>query len=240
MVAAALPTLLEVQELDTAIDQLLRRRETLPARVELVAATGGEQASRGDHDEVAARAHELGRVQRRLEDEVASLEDKAAATDRQLYSGTVTAPRELQALQDEAASLRRRISALEDDLLSVMEELEPVAAEVDRTGAAQAQAVERVVRLREEVAAAEQALDAQLVEVRAARASLASGVPEDLLARYERIRARAGGVGIARLDDHRCTGCHLVLPNREVDQLRRLPADEVALHDECGRILVRG
>lgn len=240
MVADALPTLLEVQDLDTATDQLLRRRGTLPARGELATATAAEQALRSDRDEVAARAHELGRVQRRLEDEVASLEAKASTTDRQLYSGRVTAPRELQALQDEAASLRRRVSAVEDDLLGVMEELEPVSGEVDRTGAAHEEAVGRVAQLSGEVATAEQAIDAELAEVRASRSSLASGVPGDLLARYERIRARTGGVGIARLDDHRCTGCHLVLPNREVDQLRRLPADEVVLHDECGRILVRG
>ncbi len=239
MVAAALLTLLEVQDLDTSADQLTRRRETMSLREQLAAATAEGVALQAELEGVAARAHDLDRVQRRLEDEVASLADKAAATDRQLYSGTVTAPRELQALQDEAASLRRRTTALEDELLEVMEALEPVTAALEHLRGAQRQASERAEQLRNELDAAVAAIDGELLDVAASRQALAAGISPELLARYERIRARAGGVGIARLDGHRCTGCHLVLPNREVDELRRLPADEVVLHDECGRILVR-
>jgi hypothetical protein len=89
------------------------------------------------------------------------------------------------------------------------------------------------------VAAEEASIDDELGRVATSRAALVVGVPPALVTQYERIRARAGGVGVARLDGHRCTGCHLELPNREVDELRRAPADQVVLHEECGRILVR-
>lgn len=239
MAASALPTLLEVQALDTSADQLVHRRESLPARAELAAVTAEESQLQEALGEASAKAHDLERSQRRLEDEVASLEDKASTTDRQLYSGTVTAPRELQALQDEASALRRRINVLEDELLGIMELLEPVATEVARLDAAREEAATRADQLRADITAAVAAVDQELADVGSSRQALASSVPPDLLAQYERIRARAGGVGIARLDDHRCTGCHLVLPNREVDELRRLPVDAIVLHDECGRILVR-
>jgi predicted nucleic acid-binding Zn-ribbon protein len=237
--AAPLQTLLEVQSLDTQLDQLRRRRETLPERAALAAVEARRAALAAAQATTAARAHELERTQKRLEDEVATLEDKAAGTDRQLYSGTVTAPRELQALQDEAGSIRRRIGLLEDQLLVVMEELEPVSVEVGEQGAARATADEEAGALGAAVAAAESSIDGEVARAAAARTALAAEVPPALLAQYERIRQRAGGVGIARLDGHRCTGCHLEVPNREVDQLRRAPADEVVLHEECGRILVR-
>ena len=239
MVDAALHTLLEVQGLDTQADQLTRRRATLPQRAELAAVDAEVGRLKATRSTIGTRASELGRQQKRLEDEVATLEAKAAGTDRQLYGGTVTAPRELQALQDEAGALLRRISAVEDQLLVVMEDLEPVAAEVEGLDAALAAARARAAGLREVLATEEQAVDDELARVAAARTALAGDVPPDLLARYERIRARAGGIGIARLDGHRCTGCHLELPNREVDELRRAPADQVVLHEECGRILVR-
>lgn len=234
-----LSTLLSVQELDTSSDQLARRRETLSARGELATAISEDARLHAELDAVAGRAHEVERHQRRLEDEVATLEDKASAADRQLYSGSVTAPRELQALQDEVASLRRRIGTIEDELLAVMEEREPVDAEVTALRTAAGEVAERAAGLRETLRADEKAIAAELTEVAASRTALAAEVPGDLLARYERIRARAGGAGIARLDGHRCTGCHLELPNREVDELRRAPADEIVVHDECGRILVR-
>ena len=239
MVADALHALLEVQALDTRADQLARRRATLPERGALATAEASVRSRSAELDVLTGRAHELERAQKRAEDEIASLEEKARATDRQLYSGSVTAPRELQALQDEAASLRRRIGLREDDVLAGMEELEPVAAEVARLQAARDEASTTAEALREAIAGQEASIDAELAEVVAGRTALVAAVPESLVAQYERIRARAGGVGIARLDGHRCTGCHLELPNREVDELRRAAPDAVLLHDECGRILVR-
>ena len=120
-----------------------------------------------------------------------------------------------------------------------MEELEPVAAEVARLQAARDEASTTAEALREAIAGQEASIDAELAEVASGRTELVAGVPASLLAQYERIRARSGGIGIARLDGHRCTGCHLELPNREVDELRRAAPDAVVLHDECGRILVR-
>jgi predicted nucleic acid-binding Zn-ribbon protein len=239
MVADALHALLEVQALDTRADQLARRRATLPERGALATAEASVRSRSAELDVLTGRAHELERAQKRAEDEIASLEEKARATDRQLYSGSVTAPRELQALQDEAASIRRRIGLREDDVLTGMEELEPVAAEVARLQAARDEASTTAEALREAIAGQEASIDAELAEVASGRMALVAAVPESLVAQYERIRARAGGVGIARLDGHRCTGCHLELPNREVDELRRAAPDAIVLHDECGRILVR-
>lgn len=232
-------TLLEVQRLDTHDDQLVHRRASLPERAAVAAVRDDVARARTELDQVAARARELERSQRRYEDEITIVEDKAAAADRQLYSGSVTAPSELQALQDQVTALRRRVSGLEDELLVVLEELEPVAADVERLQAVSESAEGRLAAIAGELATAEAAVDEELAQLRAERAALVASVPDDLLARYERIRARAGGVGIAVLDEHRrCTGCHLALPNREVDELRRSPADAVLTHDECGRILV--
>ena len=237
--ADALQTLLEVQALDTRADQLARRRATLAARAELDAVTSSLRACTVELEAVSGRASELERVQKRAEDEIATLEDKAGATQRQLYGGSVTSPRELQALQEEAASLRRRIGSREDDVLAVMEELEPVAADRARLEAAREDAAARAAGLQADITRSEAAIDAELAEVAAARDGLVSRVPAPLLAQYERIRARTGGIGIARLEGNRCTGCHLELPNREVDEVRRAAPDAVVLHDECGRILVR-
>ena len=55
--------------------------------------------------EVTEERQRLGRDQQRLEDEIATLTDKAGRTDKLLYGGTVSNPRELQAMQDEIAAL---------------------------------------------------------------------------------------------------------------------------------------
>jgi uncharacterized protein len=59
-----------------------------------------------------------------------------------------------------------------------------------------------------------------------------------LLATYERLRARLGGVGVARLVGTHCDGCHLTLSAVELDRVRHLPDGEVYTCEQCGRILV--
>ena len=56
---------------------------------------------------------------------------------------------------------------------------------------------------------------------------------------YERLRAKLGGVGAARLVGPRCSGCHLTLPATELDRLRKGSPDALVFCDQCGRILIR-
>ncbi|MBW8825848.1 MAG: hypothetical protein JF603_05805 [Acidobacteria bacterium] len=233
-----LSVLLEVQGLDLAADTLRHRRETLPERALLAA----EQAAIAGLDSqlkaLDARLHELGVAQRRLEDEVAALAAKADAENTRLYSGSVKAIRELQAIQEEIDGLGRRRSALEDDVLVLMEEIEPLAAQ------STALAEERVAREREAarligvIGEGEAAIDAELATTLAARAALVDAVPADLVATYEKVRAQLGGVAIARLEGTQCGGCHLTLPAMELDAVRHVAEGSLVTHEECGRILV--
>jgi uncharacterized protein len=231
--------LLAVQEHDTRTDQLNHRIETLPVRSELAQL---EHDVRSVDDRLAdaqRRRDELGRSQQRLEDEIASLTERANQAEKQLYSGAVTNPRELQALQDDVASIRRRIGQLEDDELEIMELVEPVDAERSQLTGERERLDAEGARLRAALAEAESELAVQLAAVQAERETAAAEVPDELWPEYDKLRARFGGVGIARLVGSTCQGCHLALPAVEVDRIRKLPLDEAVHCEECGRLLVR-
>ena len=232
-------SLLTVQGHDTRADQLVHRAETLPARAELVAV--GEQVAAVERDlaTVETRRGELSRSQQRLEDEVASLTERANQAEKQLYSGSVSNPRELQALQDDVASIRRRIGQIEDQELEIMELSEPVDADLATLGAERERLEAESQRITAELAEAEAAIEDEVAEVRRERAAAAEAVPDDLWPEYDRLRAQLGGVAIARLVGTTCQGCHLALPAVEVDRIRKLSPDETVHCEECGRLLVR-
>ncbi len=71
------------------------------------------------------------------------------------------------------------------------------------------------------------------------RSFAASGLPEDLSALYERLRAQKGGVGAAALRRRECGGCRLTLNASDLAAIARRPADDVVRCEECDRILVR-
>ncbi len=235
---SALEALFAVQEEDSVTDRLRRRRETLPERAELevlegeIAVADAELAAvRGRCDEVTAR-------ERRLGDEAASTEERARAMEARLYSGEVTSPRELQAMQADVEQLRRHCREVEDRQLAAMEEREAVESEAAVIEGRAGGLARRAAVLREAIAAEEASIDAALGEAAARRRAAAEPIGEKLLREYERCREQARGTGIARLVGLTCQGCHLTIPSTEAERIRTQPPDAVSHCDNCGCILV--
>jgi predicted nucleic acid-binding Zn-ribbon protein len=231
--------LLKVQDHDTHIDQLEHRRIAMPARAELDQVMGALGALEERVGEVQVAREELTRRQQRLEDEIATLAAKAEQHDKMLYGGTIGNPRELQTLQDEIGALKRRISQLEDQELELMEQIEPLDADLAQLASQRTSLDEQATGLRALIAEDEVAIDAELVAVRTERDALAGETEPALLAEYEQLRPHSGGVAIARLVNGSCGGCHLHLSAVEVDRIKKLPPEEPVHCEECGRLLAR-
>ncbi len=232
-------SLLAVQGHDIRVVQLARRLDTLPERSQLSAAAREVAAVDARITAVDERRGELNRGQQRLEDEIASLHERASRAEKQLYSGTISNPRELVALQADVASIRRRIVQLEDDELEMMELSEPLDAERAELGAERERLEAVTKRLTDDLSAAEAEIAAELDTVRRERAIDAAGVPADQWAEYDRLGSRLNGVAIARLVGTICQGCHMQLSAVEIDRIRKLGVDEVVYCEACGCLLVR-
>jgi hypothetical protein len=231
--------LLDVQDRDVTLDQLRHRRAHLPARAELAAVRATLARLDTEVGALQTQLHDIDLAQKKLEDEIAGIDAKSDAESKKLNSGSITAPREIQALSDEIDALARRKRALEDDELGYMEQAEPLTADLERLTAERATAAADADRLAQSLATDEAAIDAEIASVTAERAQAVGDLPGDLVERYERLRAKLGGVAVARLEGDRCLGCHISLPAMEVDAIRHAAADAIVTHEECGRILVR-
>lgn len=238
---SAFDALLTVQRHDTTADQLRHRRATLPERAAVADQTARLAAIDEQLAVVAEQRDTLARSQKRLDDDVASIDAKIADEEAKLYSGSVSAARELQALQEEIEALRRRKRSLEDDEIEIMERLEPVEAEAGRLEAERRDVAAGLASAADALAAAEAEVDGELDEVVARRGEAVGTVGDDaLVAEYEALRGQLGGVAVAPLTDSgACGGCHLVLSAMERDRIKKLPADARVTCEECGRLLVR-
>jgi len=230
--------LLDLQAIDTALQQLEHRRRTLP---QISAAnTLTREISELEDKRVQAQVavddidRDISRLERDIE-QVRTRSDKDAA---RLAAGSGPA-RELEALEHELASLRRRQSDLEDSELELMEQRETAQAAVD-------EAVTAVAEAREKLAALETERETALTEIAEdeqwkanSRKPLAADLPADLVALYDKIREQSGGIGVGLLRSGRCGGCRIELSGGEKARVRAAAEDEVVRCDECRRIMVR-
>jgi uncharacterized protein len=229
--------LLELQALDTALSQLAHRRRTLP---ELGAISTHAHQAAELHNEVIDAQTRLGDIaaeQKRLESDVDTVRARATRDEARLQAGGLPS-RELESLQHEIATLARRQSTLEDELLDVMERAEEAQS-------ALAEAAEKHEAVTTEQHALEATRDAAWAEIDEAiaertpqREAIAAGIPADLLGLYEKARAN-GGTGAALLRQRRCEACHIELSGSELSGVRSAEPDTVMRCDNCRAILVR-
>jgi predicted nucleic acid-binding Zn-ribbon protein len=236
---ASLDQLLVLQEHDTTAEQLRHRRLTLPQREQLRASEQELATVEQQTVEVQGQRDEVARTQKRLEDEVASVEAKVADVHGKLYGGSVTSPRELQALQDDESSLRRHQTNVEDKVLEQMELALPLDEQLDQLGARAAELAATITDTASSLTVAEAELDVELEAVLAERDAIAATLEPAQIQTYEQLRHDLGGIGVARLVGTNCGGCHLTLSAVELDRIRHAPADELVFCGECGRLLVR-
>jgi predicted nucleic acid-binding Zn-ribbon protein len=230
--------LLDLQAIDTRLDQIAHARTHLPELAELADLQG---KARLIDDQLVRSRTELGDVQREVakaESDVQLVRDRAARDQARLDTGTGSA-KDLQAIQHELASLARRQGELEDIELEVMERAEAAESDVAELERGRGELTTRIEALEAARDEAFARLDAEAGEIGAPRTTVVDEVGADLVTLYEKIRVANGGTGAAALRQRRCGGCQLELNPVEIQRIRSAPDDEVLRCEECRRILVR-
>ena len=233
-----LEALLVVQDHDVALDRLRHRRDTLPERAALAVVLADAAAVAARTQAVTADRDILAREETRLDDEARTLEARAKDVEAKMYSGEVSSPRELQAMQADVEQLQRHRRDVENRELEVMEQREPFDAELASLAERRAALAADAAAIGATIAEAEAEVDAEAQVERDARDVLTADLDAALLAAYEQRRANAQGVGIARLVGTTCQGCHLTIPSTEAQRIKHAPEGSIESCDNCGCILV--
>ena len=229
--------LLQLQELDLAIDRMSSRLATLESQQDIREARERSSKVETRLGELELQMNELARDQTRLEADIDSMERKMAAERKREFDGTVANPKELQAIEAEIANISNRRSQKEDRVLELMEGREELGGRIAGVEAELGEA-------RAALAGIEQAAGREIVDLRRSlaqqqgeRLAMAAEIDPELLELYEDLRRQKKGVGAAALSDGVCQGCHQMLSPMYVDRLKH--SDETWRCEYCRRILVR-
>lgn len=228
--------LLDLQALDTKLQQLDHRARSLPE----VAVIAGLKA---EADELSARLRtesgaaedarlELGRI----EADVAVVEARIKRDSERL--DTATSVKDVAGLEQELTALRKRRGDLEDIELGVMEALEEKEGAVEQSRTALAELNTRIQASESDRDAALATIGSERAHAEANRATIAAKLPEDLLALYERQRGRYG-FGASLLQGGVSLASGVRLNANDLDDIRAAAPDDVLICPDSQAILVR-
>ena len=228
--------LLELQALDTRINQLNHRAKMLP---QIAVIAGLESESTALRVETLSSTGALEDAQRelgRIESDVAVVEARIKRdTDRLQASSSV---KDVAGLESELAGLTRRHLELEEIELGVMERVEALeaASRELRTKHDELQAMIAGVAAEKDESLG--VLISERTHAEANRSTIAGKLPEDLLTLYERQRARYGqGASLLRGGVSEASG--LKFNEFDMAAIRAAAPDDVLICPESSAILVR-
>jgi len=227
-----LQQLIDLQNLETAIEEARRRIAAHPQRV-------AEADERLAH---AKEAVETTRQRLKASQEARREQEKEAATYQSRLSkfkdqlSAVKTNREYQAMQHEIETAQKELGIVEERVLERMMEADALTADVKKAEqalAAQQKEVEAEKKtLGEELATVEAALK----EATEKRLALVKSLQPRLVALFEQVaRARKGLAIAVATRDGLCSACHVRLRPQAFQEVRR--NDQIIQCPSCNRIL---
>jgi predicted nucleic acid-binding Zn-ribbon protein len=228
--------LLDLQAIDTKLQQLAHRAKSLPehAVLEQLGTQRSElQRELADQNGVLEDAKiELSRV----ESDVAVVEARIVRDSDRLQASSST--KDVAALEQELAALQKRQFDLEEIELTVMERVETQSGVVAALDARVAEVQGSVAGAESDRDAAMQAIDAERNNASANRAVIAAKIPADLLALYEKQRQRYG-TGASHLRGGVSSASGVKLNENDMVAIRAAAPDDVLMCPDSEAILVR-
>ena len=228
--------LLELQAFDTRIAQLDHRAKSIPELATLAGFARDTAALRLTHAEQKGGLEDIRIELSRIESDVEVVETRIKRdNDRMQISSSV---KDVAALEQELAALRKRLGDLEEIELAVMERMEDQQKEVDKTSAQREALAARTAEVEVEKDALLGSVIAERRIAGSGRSAIEGRVPADLLALYERQRSRYGtGASLLRGGVSLASGVKLL--ENEMQAIRAAAPDEIIMCASSEAILVR-
>lgn len=229
----------------TSIAELYALQETDLAIEAARAALADIESHLGEAEELVAarervgeRRDEVRAAEKRFKEQEFQADEvtrKIEPLEKKLYEGSVRNPKELEDLQQDIESLKRRRGQLDDQALGAMEALEE-AQQALRGAQLELEELERSLGEEQvQLHDRKQALERELSELEARRLEQAPEVDPSLMPLYGRLAAAKQGRAVAKVVGGACQGCRISLPMNLIQRARA--GREVVQCSSCERIL---
>ncbi|HEV7742623.1 MAG TPA: hypothetical protein VGO65_09410 [Pseudolysinimonas sp.] len=228
--------LLDLQALDTKLNQLGHRVSTLPEAAALAALTSEREALQRTVAEQTGSWEDAQAELKRTEADVAVVEARIARDTERLQGSSSV--KDVAALEQELTALAKRKSDLEDIELAVMETHDERQKALDASRAGLAELDARITTAADARDAALADVEDERARAAAERAEIAARVPAELLALYEKQRARYG-VGASLLQGGVSLASGVALNSSDMAVVRAASAYDVLLCPDSNAVLVR-
>lgn len=229
--------LIELQKTDSQLARIRHQESVHPIWAKLKEI---EERKEDLHRAVTAnraQVEEFSAEAKKTEAEITKVKDRRQVQQERLNGGKVPL-RDMSALEHEIGRMDQRVEDLEAVQLEQMEQVEKLEALVNQTQHQIDQFEQEHQVLRSELEEDLKASQEERVRLEARRQDLASSIPQDVVATYERLQGRLGVLVVIEVQDGRPLRSPVEISADELAQLAKHDRDQLFISDETEYILV--
>src|SRR5436305_3348649 len=198
--------LYRLQQLDLELERLVAEQQAVMKSLQ---GNAKLQELRVEHDRAQQQLRSSLQAQKEAEWVLEDLNRRLAAQEQRLYSGMVSNPKELNALQQEIQHLRTQQGRQEDTYLEVMEVAEALQEETRRKAETIQQMEEAWTRESATILGRRDQLEVRKQELQARRTQMLSSIDAGFISRYEAMRRAKQGRAISKVEQNSCQWCRV-------------------------------
>lgn len=214
----------KIRQVEAELRSLPLERKSLDSQVAAASASLEATKDRARHVEVEKKKLEL---------DVGTRNESITRLKTQQYETRKND--EFSAMGREIERYQNEISALEDQELELMVQVDVLKAQIATEERQTAAAKDSIAKQIANLEAKQVILTDRLEGLKREKEELAARVDEDLLDRFNRLFASKGDAAVVALEHDVCTGCHMKITTQTAVRVRG--GKEIVSCEQCGRIL---
>ncbi len=223
--------LIELQRMESAADGIQEKKKNLP-----ILMNDSEQEYKSICDVVEAQRMQVDGLRKRRKERDSQLQagqESLKRTRERLFE--VKTNKEYQSMLKEIEIFEGKNSRLEDEVISLLDELDRLEAELK----VQERDLEDRRRLHEEERRKMEeelnSLNGELEDCTRKNAEIRKEIPAEILRKYEKIKGIGRGLAVVAVWKEVCGGCHMTIPPQLYNDLQKTKA--LITCPNCNRII---
>ena len=223
--------LIALQEIDTRIIEKRFFIDKVPLRIYEV--DEPLKQAKAELEKMKQKSDALAKKKRDREQFLEETNEKIAKMKGRVAD--IKTNKEYQAHLKEIENSEKGITAIEDEILVVMEELDAALRQQKEKEEKVKREVEKIEAFKKELDGEVEKYEKELALLKEERAKIVSSIDQEVYGRYMTLLKTGGGVAVTQARNELCTGCNMNIPPQLYVEIRK--NEEVIQCPQCLRIL---
>lgn len=224
--------LLKLQNIDYDLGELDRSKDYLPEMINNLEREMEDTRNALQTSEQELKEQNL--LHNKLDIDLATLNQELARFQKQMLA--IKTNKEYDALTNEIANRKIRISTTEEEILKILTNMDDLKEKIkqykQKLEEVEKNNVTQLVHLREELGSIEDKIKIKVGD----RKNITVRIDKRLLATYERVKKGRGDQVVVTIRKRACGACYKSIPPQMIQEIRK--GDIIYTCDNCGRILI--